>query len=355
MLVRLESDGLAGYGECIAPAAPFYGPETAETVWHVITSFLAPCVVGGVVEHPRNLLSAMTAVRGHAMAKAAVEMAGWDLFARLHQQPLWRLLGGTRSYIEAGMSIGVQSSLDLLLQEVGQAIENGYRRIKLKIRPGWDLGVLESVRARYPSIALAADANGAYTSADADRLARVDDYGLEMLEQPFQAEQLIAHARLQARIVTPICLDESIHGSDVAESAIQLKACRAINLKPGRIGGFTESIRLHDLCVQHGLRLIHGGMLETGIGRAHNVHLSTLSHLQSPGDIAGSARYFAPDLIAVPIAVTSAGVIDVPDGHGIGVHVVEDRLDGATVRKWAWQGGGRTRARGSVESGGAPC
>jgi len=333
LLVTVEGDGEIGYGECVAESDPYYSSETNDTCWHIITSFLAPRVLGVSFEHPRELFPAFKAVRGHNMAKAAVEMAAWDLYARLEGVPLSRVLGGVRSEIVSGVSIGIQDSLDQLVEKVDREMAAGYRRIKIKIKPGWDVNAVERVRARFPEIALMADANAAYTLADAQHLAELDRFNLMMIEQPLDYDDVSDHAQLQAQLRTPICLDESIHTVRHAEDAIRAKACRIINIKPGRVGGHRESIRLHDVCQAHGIPVWHGGMLESGLGRAHNIHLSTLENFSLPGDVAASKRYFDPDLIDPPIEVSPRGTIAVPTGPGIGVQPVQSRIDAATIRR----------------------
>ena len=332
LLVTLDGGGERGFGECVAEHDPYYSSETNDTCWQIITEFLAPRVLGVTFDHPRDVFPAFKAVRGHNMAKAAVEMAAWDLYARQHGTPLSRVLGGTRAEIVSGVSIGIQDSLEQLEQKVERELAAGYRRIKIKIKPGWDVEAVERVRARFGDIPLMADANAAYTLADADHLRRLDHFNLMMIEQPLDYDDITDHARLQAQLTTPICLDESIHSVRAAEDAIRQHACRIINIKPGRVGGHRESIRLHDVCQAHGIPVWHGGMLESGIGRAHNVHLSTLANFTLPGDVAASKRYFNPDLIDPPIEVSSRGTIAVPTGPGIGVTHVPERLDAATTR-----------------------
>jgi O-succinylbenzoate synthase len=260
-------------------------------------------------------------------------MAAWDLFARQQGVPLARALGGTRNAIESGVSIGIQDSLDQLAAKVETELAAGYRRIKIKVKPGWDVEAAETVRRRFGSVPLMVDANAAYTIEDADHLARLDQFDLMMIEQPLEYDDVADHARLQRRIRTPICLDESIHTVKLAEAAIDAGACRIINIKPGRVGGHGESIQLHDLCASRGIPVWHGGMLESGIGRAHNIHLSTLPNFTLPGDISASKRYYAPDLIEPPIDVRPDGTIPVPDAPGIGVALVPDRVDRATERR----------------------
>jgi O-succinylbenzoate synthase len=332
VLVTVNGDGATGMGECVADSNPYYSAETTETAWHIISAFLAPLVLGVEFTHPREVFDAMRRVRGHNMAKAALEMAAWDLFGRQQGVPLSRLLGGTRTSIASGVSVGIQDTLDDLLARIEQELAAGYRRIKIKIKPGWDVDAVDRVRARFGPIPLMVDANAAYGLADAPHLARLDPYDLMMIEQPLDYEDLFDHATLQRLIKTPICLDESIHTVRHARDAIGAGACRIINIKPGRVGGFAESLRLHDLTAARGIPVWHGGMLESGIGRAHNIHLASLPNFSLPGDIAASKRYFVPDLIDPPIEVSADGTIPVPTGPGIGVHVVHERVERATER-----------------------
>jgi O-succinylbenzoate synthase len=333
ILVTLAADGVVGYGESVAEQDPYYSAETNETVWHVIRDFVAPRIVGAELAHPRDVVPALKAIRGHNMAKAAVEMAAWDLFAKQAGVPLAHVLGGTRERIASGVSIGIQPSLDELADAVRRELEAGYRRIKIKIKPGWDVTPVEMIRSRFGSIALMVDANAAYTIGDADHLRALDRFGLMMIEQPLDYDDIADHAALQRRLETPICLDESIKSVHAAEHAIASGACRIVNVKPGRVGGFAESIRLHDLCAAHGIPVWHGGMLESGIGRAANIHLSSLPNFSLPGDVAASKRYFDPDLIDPPIEVAADGTIAVPRAPGIGVEVARERVDRATLRR----------------------
>ncbi len=333
IVVRVDGGGQTGYGECVAEQDPYYSAETNETVWHIVTEFIAPRIVGADFEHPRAIFPALKAIRGHNMAKAAVEMAAWDLFARQRGEPLHAVLGGRRDRIASGVSIGIQDSLEALVANVERELAAGYRRIKIKIKPGWDVDAVERVRARFGSIPLMVDANAAYTLADADHLARLDAFGLMMIEQPLDYDDIADHACLQRQLSTPICLDESIKTVTAARDAIAAGACRIINIKPGRVGGFAESIRLHDLCAERGIPVWHGGMLESGIGRAANIHLSTLPNFSLPGDIAASKRYFDPDLIDPPVEVAADGTIAAPTGPGLGVAIREDRLDAATITR----------------------
>ncbi len=334
ILLSLAGDGAEGLGECVADVDPYYSAETNVTAWHVIKDFLAPLVLGRTFEHPRDLFPSLARVRGHNMAKAAIEMAAWDLAARLQHAPLSRLLGGTRAAIASGVSIGIQDSLDDLATKVRQELDAGYRRIKIKIKPGWDVAAVEMIRARFGAVPLMVDANAAYTLADAAHLAELDRFGLMMVEQPLEYDDVRDHAELQRQITTPVCLDESIHSVRAAEEAIALDACRVINIKPGRLGGHAESIRVHDFCAARGIPVWHGGMLESGIGRAHNVHLASLPNFRLPGDIAASRRYFVPDLIEPGVEVSRDGTVPVPIGAGIGVTVDWDRVRAATIETY---------------------
>ena len=333
IVIRVDDDGATGYGECVAEQDPYYSAETNETVWHIITDFIAPRVVGRTFAHPREVFPALKAIRGHHMAKAAVEMAAWDLHATLASVPLSRAIGGTRDRIASGVSIGIQPSLDALGASVDKELAAGYRRIKIKIKPGWDVKPVEFLRARFGPIPLMVDANAAYTPADADHLVALDGFDLMMIEQPLDYGDITDHAALQRRLKTPICLDESITSAHVAREAIAAGACRIINIKPGRVGGIGESIALHDLCAERGIPVWHGGMLESGIGRAANIHVSTLPNFSLPGDVAASERYFNPDLIDPPIVVAADGTIGVPSGPGLGVTIDARRLERATRRR----------------------
>jgi O-succinylbenzoate synthase len=330
LIVRADGDGVSGYGECVADANPFYSAETTVTAWHIIQEFVAPLVLDREFAHPREMFDALAIIRGHNMAKAAVEMAAWDLFARQQGRPLAAVLGGSRPSIESGVSIGIQPTIDELLERVTVELAAGYRRIKIKIKPGWDVEPVRHIRARFDRVPLMVDANAAYTAADAGHLQVLDAFGLMMIEQPLGYDDVREHAALQRGLQTPICLDESLHSVRIAREAIDCDACRVINIKPGRVGGHQQAILLHDLAAAHDIPVWHGGMLESGIGRAHNIHLSTLPNFRLPGDVAASRRYFVPDLIDPPIDVASDGTIEVPAGPGIGVAVVDERLRAAT-------------------------
>jgi O-succinylbenzoate synthase len=334
ILLSLEGDGLQGLGECVADVDPYYSSETNTAAWHIIKDFLAQLVLGRAFADPREVFPALGRVRGHHMAKAAVEMAAWDLAARVRNAPLCQLLGGTRAEIASGVSIGIQDSLEQLAAKVETELAAGYRRIKIKIKPGWDVAAVEMIRARFGGIPLMVDANAAYTLADAAHLGALDRSGLMMIEQPLEYDDLRDHAALQRAIATPICLDESIHSVRAAEEAIALDACRIVNIKPGRLGGHAEAIRVHDVCASHGIPVWHGGNHESGLGRPHNIHLASLPNFTLPGDIAASRRYFVPDLIEPGIEVSRTGMVAVPSGPGIGVTVDWDRVKAATIETY---------------------
>ena len=337
VLVTVQENGTTGVGECVADANPFYSSETTRTAWHVIADFIAPLVLDRAFPHPRDVFAALSRIRGHQMAKAAVEMAAWDLFARQQDRPLAEVLGGSpeimKRGIPSGVSIGIQDSLEELADRVEVELAAGYRRIKIKIKPGWDVDAVRLLRERFDDIPLMVDANAAYGLRDAAHLKQLDAYELMMIEQPLDYDDIVDHARLQAQIRTPVCLDESLPTARLAEEALAIGACRIINIKPGRMGGHAPSIRLHDIAVEHGCPVWHGGMLESGIGRAHNIHLSTLPGFSLPGDVAASRRYFAPDLIDPEIEVRPDGTIAVPSGAGIGVAIVSDRVRAATIER----------------------
>lgn len=334
LLITVHGDGLEGWGECVAEATPYYSAETAATAWHVLTEFLVPSILGVDLTSAADVWGRLARVRGHQMAKAALEMAAWDLEARQKSMPLWKLLGGDGRPVASGVSIGIQPSLAALEERVDADLADGYRRVKIKIKPGWDLEPARHLRKRHPDLALMVDANAAYTLDAAEHLAGLDDLNLMMIEQPLEYDDVGRHAALQARIATPVCLDESIHSLGIAEDAIARGACRIINIKPGRLGGHLQSKLVHDACAAAGVPVWHGGMLETGIGRAHNLHLSTLPNFTLPGDVAASRRYYAPDLIEPGIEVRPDGTIEVPSGTGIGVTIDTDRVRSATEDSW---------------------
>ncbi|MGC8639878.1 MAG: o-succinylbenzoate synthase [Isosphaeraceae bacterium] len=324
ILVRVWSEGGAtGWGECASPSDPFYCPETVESCWHILRDFLAPMVLGKSWTTIEELRRFHAAVKGNAFARAGLEMACWDLLARGQGRPLAALLGGTRTEILSGVSLGIEREVEILLDRIAQFVDEGYRRIKLKIGPGWDVEVVRRVRDRYPDLPLQVDANSAYTLADTDRLRQLDAFNLLLIEQPLAHDDIIDHARLQAQLATPICLDESIHSADDARKALDLEACRIINIKVSRLGGLLEARRVHDHCLARGVPVWCGGMHEFGIGRAANVAIASLPGFTLPGDVSGSDKYYRQDIVDPPILATN-GAIALFDGPGLGVEPVEE-------------------------------
>ncbi len=334
ILVRVEDeDGAEGWGECTADENPFYSEEWVDGSWLVLRDYLLPLAAGKSFSHPSELAGLFGHIRGHRMAKAAVENACWHLEAQRRGIPLWKLLGGTRDVIAAGVSIGLQPTIDELLAKVENEIGTGYRRVKIKIKPGSDRALIESVRARFPDLPLMADANSAYTLADTPLFEGLDQFGLMMIEQPLAHDDLFDHATLQRGIATPVCLDESIVKPADAVHAIALGACRIINVKLGRVGGYTSALEIERICREAGVPVWCGGMLESGVGRAHNIALSTLEGFSLPGDVSASARYWEQDIIDPPVTVTSEGLITVPSGPGLGFTVDRERIEHLTVRR----------------------
>lgn len=329
-----DRDGAQAWSECVVDDEPNYSPETLDTAWPTLVRVLAPRLLGRAIDAPGDVHDRLDRdVRGHNMAKAALEMGMWGLAATKAGVPLARLIGGTRDRIATGISLGIQRDVHALIQRAEAAIAEGYNKVKIKIAPGHDVDWVRAVRTAVGEEAhLMADANNAYTLADADRLAALDDLGLMMIEQPLAWDDLVRHAELQRRLRTPLCLDESITSLDRAQDMVTLGAGRIINIKPGRVGGFTASLAIHDYCEQMGIPVWCGGMLESGIGRAHNIHLASLPNFRLPGDIAASKRYYVPDLIEPAIEVAADGTIAVPTGPGIGVNVVRERVEKATER-----------------------
>jgi O-succinylbenzoate synthase len=332
ILVRVQADGVEGWGESPIEDGPWYSPETLETAWHVQRDFLVPLLLGQEIGSADQASGRMGRVRGHNMAKTGLEEALWDLEGRQKGLSVSQLLGGTRQRIESGVSIGIQDTVEELIDQIEGFLELGYRRIKIKIKPGWDVAVVETLRARWPDVPLMVDANSAYTLDDAEHLAALDDFDLMMIEQPLAYDDLYEHSVLQRRLETPICLDESIVTPAAARAALALGSCRIINIKPGRVGGLGEAKRIHDLCVEHEIPVWCGGLLEVGIGRAHNIAIASLPGYALPGDVSASARYFDRDVVNPPIALNSDGTIDVPSGPGTGVEIDKRFLAQVTVR-----------------------
>ncbi len=331
VLVRVDADGLAGWGEATC-WEPFYSHETPETAWHILRDFLIPWTVGREWVSASEVAPRFRAIRGHNMAKAALENALWDVEAQQRGVSLAKLVGGIREEALSGVSIGIQESVEELLEEIQQKWAAGYQRIKIKIKPGWDVEVLTRVRERFPEIPLMVDANGAYSLADLPRLRLLDSFGLMMLEQPLGWDDIIDHAKLQRELATPICLDEPILSADDARKAIEIGACKVINIKLGRVGGFTSARQVHDVCHASGVPVWCGGMLESGIGRAHNIAMSLLPGFSLPGDLAASRRYWKEDIIDPEVTVTARGTIPVPHGPGSGYTPNLERIERATVK-----------------------
>lgn len=332
LVVEAWQDGHVGYGEVPVLSAPYYNEETPATAWHILTEYLIPAALTKEWSTPEELAQVLAPVRRHYMAKAGLEGAVWSLHADLQGISLGAAIGATRTKVAAGVSVGMQPDLATLVQVVGAYLDEGYRRIKIKIKPGWDIEPLRALRRTFGDIALMADANSAYTWEHADQLRRLDEFNLLMVEQPLAPDDIVDHAKLQAILSTPICLDESIESADNARKAIELGSCRIINIKPARVGGLSEAKRIHDICLARGIPVWCGGMLETGIGRAHNVALAALPGFTLPGDISASNRYFAQDIVIPEVVVDSDGYISVPTGAGLGYAVDRGRLEYCTRR-----------------------
>jgi O-succinylbenzoate synthase len=333
IIVCVHTEGLTGWGESPVGVEPFYSYETTQTAWHVLRDFLIPAVLGKDIVSVDDAITLCERVRGHNMAKAGLESALWDAFAKARGVSLAHALGGTREQIRVGVSVGIQASPEALVDRVGRYLKDGYARIKIKIAPGRDIAFVAAVRRAYPAILLQVDANSAYTLDDVATLRALDSFNLLLIEQPLGYDDIYAHSKLQRELRTPICLDESIHTLADAQAALELGSCRIINIKPARVGGYTVSKNIHDLCAGHNVPVWHGGMLESGIGRAGNVALASLPNFTLPGDISASKRYFHEDLVEPDFKVSPDGTMEVPSRPGIGVDVQMDRLERVTVRR----------------------
>ena len=333
ILVEADVDGTVGWGECVAGETPSYSPETTDTAWHILRDHLWPLTKGREFGSAAEVWDLLGHVRGHNMAKAAFEAAIWDAEARQKSIPLSKLLGGTREEIASGVSIGIKDSLDELVAEVKKELAAGYQRIKIKIKPGKDLAPVQRLRQDFPRIKLMVDANSAYTLEDWPLLKQLEGFYLMMIEQPLGWDDLYSHVELQKKLDTPICLDECIRTEEQARAAVELGACKIINIKLGRVGGYTVARRIHDFCQQRGVPVWCGGMLESGIGRAHNIALSTLPNFTLPGDVTASKRYWVEDLIDPEVTVSPQGTIRVPTGPGIGFEPRLELIEKLTVRK----------------------
>ncbi len=337
ILIRVRNgDGAEGWGECASASDPYYCSETSETSWHILRDFLVPSVLGLSWSHPVEAAASWAKVRGNRFAKAGLEMACWDLFTRANREPLARALGGTRQEIDSGVSLGIEATVDGILAQVDRYLAQGYKRIKMKIGPGQDVAYVSAVRKRWPDVLLMADSNSAYSLDDPAHVAALkalDDLDLMMIEQPLADDDIVDHARLQAQLRTPICLDESIHSVDDARKALDLGSCRIINIKVSRLGGLSEARRVHDLCFARDVPVWCGGMHEFGIGRAANVAICSLPGFTLPGDISGSDKYYREDIVEPPI-LAEAGTIQVPwDRAGLGFDANVGRIKAATERE----------------------
>ncbi len=340
LLVELECAGMSAWGECVAGEHPYFSDEMVDTAWHITETELAPRLLGVEVESGRDCPPLFEQVRGHRMAKAALENAVWEMDALRQGVSLSRLLGGTRETIPCGVSIGIQATPAKLMEKIETEVSAGYQRIKLKCKPGWDEAIFAAVRERWPDILLSCDANSAYRMEDADRIATWDRFNLLMIEQPMWYDDFYFHAALQKRIKTAICLDECIRNRRDARAALELGSGRILNIKVGRVGGFTEAIAVHDVAVEYGVPVWCGGMLETGVGRAHNIALSSLPNFSLPGDVSASQRYWAKDIIEPEVTVSASGEIVVPKTPGRGFEVLAERIDSLTVRRQTLKAGG---------------
>jgi O-succinylbenzoate synthase len=335
LIVRVfDKTGASGYGECVAGEGPFFNHETVDTAWLITTKYIGPLLTRARVEVAKDVNGALVPIRGNRMAKAGVEAAVWDLEAKLAGRPLWQHLGGIRDEINCGVSIGLQATTEVLIDKVAHELDSGYQRIKIKIKPGRDVELVEAIRARFPEITLSVDANSAYSlDADLSVIKQLDEYNLLMIEQPLAPGDLVDHAKLQREIKTSICLDESIVGLTAARHAYELASCRIINIKLGRVGGHTESQLVQAYALNHGIPVWCGGMLEAGIGRAHNIAMSTLPGFSLPGDVSASERYWEEDIIEPPVTVSGQGTIKLPTTPGIGYEVNEARMEALTTRR----------------------
>lgn len=330
IIVQLEGEGLTGWSECVAMDVPFYSYETVVTAWSILKEYLVPLVLEKPLDHPREIMERAGFIRGHQMAKAAMECALWDFYARSRGESLAQALGGSKDQVEVGVSVGIQPTVDDLLNQVEGFLEEGYRKIKVKIEPGNELKPLAAIRERFGDIPLMADANSAYSLDDIDILKQLDQFDLIMIEQPLAYDDIFDHAKLQAQLDTPVCLDESVHSLRDAEAAVELGACQIINIKIGRVGGLAASKDIHDFCLENGIDVWCGGMLESGIGRCFNLAIASLPGFKIPGDTSGSDRYWQEDIIDPPVTMAAPGLVTVPTGLGLGHRVRPERIEEIT-------------------------
>lgn len=334
ILVEVVCGGVSGWGEVTCGEHPFYNEEWTEGAWQLLNNYIAPRALGKTFASAAESGAPSAGIRGHLMSRGGFEAACWDLEARLAGVPLWKLIGGgARREIPCGVSIGIQDSIGALLGKIRTEVEAGYRRIKLKIKPGWDLDVMRAVRREFPDILLMGDANSAYRLSDLEHLKKLDEFNLMMIEQPLAHDEIIDHVPLQQALRTPICLDECIRGAHHAEQAIRMGACRIVNIKLGRVGGFAGAKAVHDVCEKHGIPVWCGGMLESGVGRAHNVALASLPNFTLPGDVSASKRYWKRDIISPWVETTAHGTIALRDDPGFGYPLDTEFLESVTVRR----------------------
>lgn len=331
IVLTLYGEGLEGYAETVMEFTPHYREETLPGAWALLEGLLIPKVLGQDFANPEQLWAEIAGFRGNKMTKAALEMAFWDLWCKSLGQPVWKVLGGVRTEIPVGISLGIEPSIETTLEKVGQGLAEGYKRIKLKIKPGWDLKVVMAVREAYPEANLTVDANSAYSLNDISIFKALDAARLDYIEQPLAFDDILDHAKLQASIATSICLDESITSPEDTRKALEIGAGRVINLKPGRVGGILASRKVHDITQSYGLPVWMGGMLEAGIGRAANIHVATLPMFIKPGDTSSASRYWQEDIIEQPLEATG-GLMPVPQGPGLGVTLKRDLIQNITEK-----------------------
>lgn len=327
IIIRIDSEGLTGWGECVAGANPFYTYETVKTAWHVLEDFLIPQIFNKSIRNIESAVKSWQNVRGHEMAKAGLESALWDLFAKSENLSLSELLGGVKEKIDVGVSIGIQPNEKELLKKVSSYLSEGYKRIKIKIAPDFDINFVSAIRKEFPNILLQVDANSSYTLENLNLFKELDNYNLLLIEQPLDYNDIYEHSKLQKEIATPICLDESINSLSDSKTAIELGSCKIINIKPGRVGGFTEAIAIHNYCMDQKIPVWHGGMLETGVGRAGNLALASLPNFSLPADISATRRYYENDVVEPEFLLNEDGTINVPSKPGIGINVNTGKLN----------------------------
>lgn len=326
ILVALHGGGLTGWGECVAEEGPWYSSETVGTAWHIMRDFLIPELLGQSIQSPADVVSHFAPVRGHAMARAGIESAVWDLLAQDQGISLAQMIGSVRDRVPVGVSVGIEPTVAKVVEQVNQFVKEGYARVKLKIKPGFDIELVRAVREKYPNLPLQVDANSAYTLDQADVFRQLDQFNLLLIEQPLHHDDIVEHAKLQSMVRTPICLDESVHSAEHAGWALSIKACKVMNIKVGRVGGLTAALQIHDMCAEHGVPVWCGGMLETNVGRAVNVALAGRPNFTLPGDISASSRYYHEDIAEPNFVLNDDSTISVPSLPGLGVQIIPERI-----------------------------